>query len=45
MTKGQQKSNKETRKPKKDKMALKAEVTFGSQIKQAGAPAAARIKK
>ncbi len=45
MSREQQKGNKETPKPKKDKMARKAEVTFGSQIKQAGAPPAVKIRK
>ncbi|MDQ0319926.1 hypothetical protein QO002_002064 [Pararhizobium capsulatum DSM 1112] len=33
MAKGQVKSNKETRKPKKDKVAEKAAPAFGSQVK------------
>lgn len=34
MAKGQVKSNKEVRKPKKDKVAAKAPTPFGSQVKQ-----------
>ena len=33
MAKGQIRSNKETRKPKKDKVAAKAAPTLGSQVK------------
>jgi len=33
MAKGQVRSNKETRKPKKDKVAEKAPPTLGSQVK------------
>lgn len=33
MAKGQVRSNKETRKPKKDKVAAKAAPTLGSQVK------------
>jgi hypothetical protein len=36
MAKGQQRSNREARKPKKDKAPAKPQPTFGSQIKQAG---------
>ena len=36
MAKGQVRSNKETRKPKKDKGAAKATSTEGSQVKLAG---------
>jgi hypothetical protein len=35
MAKGQQRSNKEVRKPKKEKVAAKAASPFGSQVKQA----------
>ncbi|MCV3242852.1 hypothetical protein [Mesorhizobium sp. ZC-5] len=35
MAKGQQRSNREIRKPKKQKAAAKPESTFGSQIKLA----------
>lgn len=35
MAKGQVRSNKETRKPKKDKAAAKAPAPFGSLVKQA----------
>ncbi|MBP1859270.1 hypothetical protein [Rhizobium herbae] len=35
MAKGQAKSNKEVRKPKKDKVAAKAATPFGSLVKQA----------
>ena len=35
MAKGQMKSNKETRKPKKDKVAAAPVATLGSQVKQA----------
>jgi len=35
MAKGQVRSNKEVRKPKKDKVAAKAAPTLGSQVKQA----------
>ncbi|AWC22911.1 hypothetical protein [Aminobacter niigataensis] len=35
MAKGQQRSNRETRKPKKEKVAVKAAAPFGSQVKQA----------
>ncbi len=35
MAKGQQRSNRETRKPKKDKAPAKAPPSFSSQIKQA----------
>lgn len=34
MAKGQQKSNREVRKPKKDKVAPAATSAFGSQVKQ-----------
>ena len=37
MAKGQMKSNKEVRKPKKDKVAAKAPAAFGSAVKQAEA--------
>ncbi|MEO3998765.1 hypothetical protein [Mesorhizobium sp. CAU 1732] len=37
MAKGQMRSNKEARKPKKEKAAPKVETPFGSQIKQATA--------
>ena len=36
MAKGQMKSNKETRKPKKDKSAAPAAAALGSQVKLAG---------
>lgn len=35
MAKGQQRSNRETRKPKKEKVEVKATASFGSQLKQA----------
>lgn len=35
MAKGQLRSNKEVRKPKKEKVAAKAPTPFGSQVKQA----------
>jgi len=35
MAKGQQRSNRETRKPKKDKVAAKPVSPFGSAVKQA----------
>jgi len=35
MAKGQQRSNREARKPKKEKVAAKVETPFGSQVKQA----------
>ncbi|MEK1850542.1 MAG: hypothetical protein AAAC48_01325 [Phyllobacterium sp.] len=35
MAKGQQRSNREVRKPKKDKVAPKAEVPFSSMLKKA----------
>jgi hypothetical protein len=35
MAKGQQRSNKEVRKPKKEKVVAKAASPFGSQVKQA----------
>lgn len=35
MAKGQQRSNREARKPKKDKVAVKVEAPLGSQVKQA----------
>ncbi|PWK63850.1 hypothetical protein [Aminobacter sp. AP02] len=35
MAKGQQRSNRETRKPKKEKVVIQATNTFGSQVKQA----------
>ena len=38
MAKGQAKSNKEVRKPKKDKVAAKAPTPFGSVVKQAETP-------
>lgn len=34
MAKGQQRSNRETRKPKKEKVPVAASAPFGSQIKQ-----------
>jgi hypothetical protein len=37
MAKGQQRSNRETRKPKKDKTAAKTVSPFGSAVKQAEA--------
>lgn len=37
MAKGQQRSNKETRKPKKDKVAAKVDVPFSSMMKKAEA--------
>ncbi|MBB3144699.1 hypothetical protein FHS21_001100 [Phyllobacterium trifolii] len=40
MAKGQQKSNREVRKPKKEKVAPKADVPFSSMIKKAEAPKA-----
>ena len=40
MAKGQMRSNREVRKPKKDKTPPKPESPFGSQVKAAGAPAA-----
>ena len=36
MAKGQKRSNREIRKPKKDKAPAKAEASLGLQIKQAG---------
>lgn len=39
MAKGQVRSNRETRKPKKDKVAAKAPPTLGSQVKMAGSDA------
>jgi hypothetical protein len=35
MAKGQQRSNRETRKPKKEKAPAKPETPFGSQVKMA----------
>ncbi|UXN63266.1 MULTISPECIES: hypothetical protein [Phyllobacterium] len=35
MAKGQQRSNREVRKPKKEKVAAKAEVPFSSMLKKA----------
>jgi hypothetical protein len=35
MAKGQQRSNREVRKPKKEKVPAKAATPFGSQVKQA----------
>jgi len=35
MSKGQQRSNREVRKPKKDKVVAKAAAPFGSSVKQA----------
>ncbi|ESW83419.1 hypothetical protein ACYG9Z_06885 [Mesorhizobium sp. RSR380A] len=35
MAKGQQRSNRETRKPRKDKVVAKAASPFGSSVKQA----------
>lgn len=35
MSKGQQRSNRETRKPKKDKVVAKPASPFGSSVKQA----------
>jgi hypothetical protein len=35
MAKGQMRSNKEARKPKKDKKAVPAPTPFGAQVKQA----------
>jgi len=35
MSKGQQRSNREVRKPKKDKVVVKAASPFGSSVKQA----------
>ena len=35
MSKGQQRSNRETRKPKKDKVVAKPAAPFGSSVKQA----------
>jgi hypothetical protein len=44
MAKGQQRSNREIRKPKKEKAAAKSESTFGSQIKLAANANAPRGK-
>lgn len=38
MAKGQVRSNREVRKPKKDKSPAKVESTFGSQVKSAAKP-------
>lgn len=38
MAKGQQRSNREVRKPKKEKTAAKPETPFGEQVKRATAP-------
>ncbi|WP_201285503.1 hypothetical protein [Chelativorans xinjiangense] len=35
MAKGQQRSNREARKPKKEKAAVKVDAPLGSQVKQA----------
>ena len=47
MAKGQQRSNRETRKPKKEKVPAKDAVPFGSLVKQAdnGNKQGARPKK
>ncbi|MEZ5792033.1 MAG: hypothetical protein R3D34_15070 [Nitratireductor sp.] len=39
MSKGQQRSNKEARKPKQDKKPAASEASFSLQMKNAGAPA------
>jgi hypothetical protein len=44
MAKGQLRSNKEKRKPKKDKTAAKKETPFGAQVKAAGKADAQRPK-
>lgn len=44
MAKGQQRSNKEVRKPKKDKVVAKPASPFGEQVKQAGQAARAKPK-
>ncbi|WP_200834872.1 hypothetical protein [Phyllobacterium salinisoli] len=44
MAKGQQRSNRETRKPKKEKVAPKAETPFGAQVKLANSTVDARRK-
>jgi hypothetical protein len=36
MAKGQQRSNREVRKPKKEKLPAKAATPFGAQVKQVG---------
>lgn len=45
MAKGQVRSNKETRKPKKDKSVVKTVSTEGSQVKLAGSTAPLGKKK
>ncbi len=45
MAKGQVRSNRETRKPKKDKVAASAAPTLGSQVKQAGSTDANKKQK
>ncbi len=45
MAKGQMRSNKETRKPKKDRSPAAAAPTLGSQVKLAGSTAGADKKK
>lgn len=44
MAKGQQRSNREARKPKKEKTAAKVEAPLGSQVKQAATSSALRGK-
>lgn len=44
MSKGQKRSSREIRKPKQEKVAPKAESTFGSQVKQAANGNVARGK-
>lgn len=45
MAKGQMRSNKEARKPKKDKAAPKGPATLGSQVKLAGSTTPSGKKK
>jgi hypothetical protein len=45
MAKGQVRSNRETRKPKKDKVAAAAAPTQGSQVKLAGSTDAGKKQK
>ncbi len=44
MAKGQRRSNREVRKPKKEKAAPAAEVPAGSQVRAAGQPGALKGK-
>jgi hypothetical protein len=45
MAKGQMRSNRETRKPKKDKTAAAAPVAVGTQVKSIGSNASGSTKK